>query len=454
MNGPLVTVIMPSYQAERYIADAIRSVLSQTLGDLELIVVDDASRDDSCRIAADIARTDPRVRVERLARNSGPAAARNAAIALARGRWLALLDSDDLYHPDRLRRLVLHAEVAGADLVADDLLPFGEEGGTGKFLSGPFARPRSISLADYLRATGRWRSQGDLGYLKPIFRADTLRRTGIGYDERLHIGEDDDLIVRLLMAGARYRLLPVPTYFYRRHDASISSRPALSHLRAMAESSARHLAAAERLDPAHRRALRDRLTARRRALHWEELVAALKAREPARAARALSLSPTPLTMAWRPVAARLGRRSTAPLASAAARDGRILFAGEADGPTALALDWFFDAVWPEVQEARPDARLTVAGTAARLLPDPAPAGVDGEERAPVPASSIEIAPFRIPPSAAPPARRRPAAAERIATSAGLALAAAPDTRVTVADDAPAFAAALVGALDRAGASHD
>ena len=102
MNTPVVSVIMPIYNAAAYMRAAVGSILQQTMRDLELIAVDDGSSDDSLSIALELAASDPRMHVESLPRNEGTASARNAAIARARGRYLAFLDADDVALPSRL----------------------------------------------------------------------------------------------------------------------------------------------------------------------------------------------------------------------------------------------------------------------------------------------------------------------------------------------------------------
>jgi teichuronic acid biosynthesis glycosyltransferase TuaG len=101
---PLVTVVMPAWRAAAYIGNSIESVLSQTYCDLELIVVDDHSPDDTVDIVRRYASRDPRVHLVSQPENRGPAAARNAAIQIARGRYLAFCDSDDLWLPEKLER--------------------------------------------------------------------------------------------------------------------------------------------------------------------------------------------------------------------------------------------------------------------------------------------------------------------------------------------------------------
>lgn len=103
-GDPLVSVIMPAYNAAAYIEEAIRSVLSQTVQDLELIVIDDCSPDDCHVIAGELARHDSRVIVLRNEVNSGVAVTRNRGIDLARGEYIAFLDSDDIWHPEKLER--------------------------------------------------------------------------------------------------------------------------------------------------------------------------------------------------------------------------------------------------------------------------------------------------------------------------------------------------------------
>mgnify|MGYP000258719112 CR=1 FL=1 len=117
---PAVSVIIPAYNTRDYIGTAIASVLSQRFSDIEVIVVDDASTDGTADVVRAIA--DPRVRLIRLAVNAGAAVARNQALRNARGRWIALLDSDDWYGENRLGVLVDRAERAAADLYADDIL--------------------------------------------------------------------------------------------------------------------------------------------------------------------------------------------------------------------------------------------------------------------------------------------------------------------------------------------
>jgi len=99
---PLVSIITPIYNAAPWLRETLDSVRAQTLTDWEQIMVDDGSSDDSVAIAEAAALQDPRFRLIRTLRNMGPSAARNLAIEAARGRFIAFLDADDLWLPEKL----------------------------------------------------------------------------------------------------------------------------------------------------------------------------------------------------------------------------------------------------------------------------------------------------------------------------------------------------------------
>ena len=106
MNSPLVSIIIPAYNREDFIERAVRSVLTQTMPDLEVIVVDDCSTDATHERAAGLAQADNRVRVFRQTSNKGAQAARNRGIREARGLYIAFLDSDDEWLPEKLEKQV------------------------------------------------------------------------------------------------------------------------------------------------------------------------------------------------------------------------------------------------------------------------------------------------------------------------------------------------------------
>lgn len=100
----LVSIITPAYNCSQTLAETIDSVLHQTYSNWEMLIVDDCSSDDTADIAAAYAQKDSRIKLIRMPQNSGSAAARNAAIQNAKGRFIALLDSDDLWKPEKLER--------------------------------------------------------------------------------------------------------------------------------------------------------------------------------------------------------------------------------------------------------------------------------------------------------------------------------------------------------------
>lgn len=104
MPNPSVSIVTPAYNAERYLAEAIASVVAQSYQDWELVVADDCSRDATARVVAEAAGRDARVRLIALGQNAGPAMARQAALEAAGGRYIAFLDSDDLWLPTKLER--------------------------------------------------------------------------------------------------------------------------------------------------------------------------------------------------------------------------------------------------------------------------------------------------------------------------------------------------------------
>ena len=103
-NSQLISIITPLYNAEAFIAETIQSVLNQTYTNWEQIIVDDASTDESLAIARSYAEKDKRFRIESLSENKGAAFCRNHATELANGSYIAFLDSDDLWHSEKLER--------------------------------------------------------------------------------------------------------------------------------------------------------------------------------------------------------------------------------------------------------------------------------------------------------------------------------------------------------------
>lgn len=184
----LVSVVMPLYNGARYLQRPVESVLGQSHGELELVVVDDGSTDGGADLIDEYARSDQRVRLLRSERNGGVASARNRAIEVARGRYVAFLDSDDWWHVDKLRRQLSALDAHDAAIAYASYQRMAEDG-------SPLAvvePPPTVGHRDMLHSnhigncTGiydRKRLGGDgrfrkIGHEDYVFWLDLVRRAG------------------------------------------------------------------------------------------------------------------------------------------------------------------------------------------------------------------------------------------------------------------------------------
>lgn len=104
-QGALVSIITPVYNAENFIADTIESVINQTYTEFEMLLVDDCSKDQS-KLVIDKYTSDSRIKYVKLSENSGAAVARNKGLELAKGKYIAFIDSDDVWHNDKLEKQI------------------------------------------------------------------------------------------------------------------------------------------------------------------------------------------------------------------------------------------------------------------------------------------------------------------------------------------------------------
>lgn len=231
--NPTVSVIIPAYNTEAYIGKAIESALGQTEQDIEVIVVDDASTDATVKVVEDY--SDKRLKLTVNERNRGPSYTRNRAIREARGEWVALLDSDDWYAPERLEKLLHVARTENADLVADDLY-YIQDGAKRPWstlfsLAGEhFNGPRHIDAADFVETNMPGRRCLRLGLTKPLMKRGFLTRYNLTYNENVRHGEDFLFYLACLMAGARFVVVPEPYYFYNRRRGSLLTEEKLDVL--------------------------------------------------------------------------------------------------------------------------------------------------------------------------------------------------------------------------------
>jgi glycosyltransferase involved in cell wall biosynthesis len=196
MNVPLVSVIIPVHNGQAYIQAAIESVLTQDHAPVETIVVDDGSTDSSGHIA----RRYPQLRYVHQA-NRGPAAARNAGLALARGAFITFLDHDDIAHPARVETQAGFLQRNdGVDCVLGRMEPIFDEG---------VERAQWVEPAHGVYA------------MSAMIRAAVFERVG-GFDERHRHGEDWEWLVRIRQAGLRIEILPDVLGWRRVHRSNLS----------------------------------------------------------------------------------------------------------------------------------------------------------------------------------------------------------------------------------------
>ena len=220
------------------------------------------------------------------------------------------MDSDDLMHPDRLRTLVRAAERDGADIAADDLVEFGTSPSSARLLTGKWARePFWVDIPDYLQLNMFYGCGPALGYLKPLFRRASCLGATTRYDEALRIGEDFDLVLRLLQQGKKFKVYPSALYFYRKHAASTSHRLNEAVLLALKAANLRFLERVREDDPALIPAVELRDRSIETALAYEQLLHALKQRNWRTAIRIAVRNPRAAALLRLPLAARLARLS-------------------------------------------------------------------------------------------------------------------------------------------------
>lgn len=215
---PKVSVITPAYNVAPYIGQCIESVQAQTLGDWEMIIIDDASTDDTAQVVQNFL-TDSRIRFLRNERNMGAGYTRNRALDAVQGEWVAVLDADDWYAPERLEKLLAFAEQMGADMVADLQIYYTEWGSVYTIGWATYAKPpkqaRLYTVEEVINAHPS---------IKPAIRADFLRSKGIRYAEHIRKSQDYAFYMETLIKGAQFALLPEPMYYYRVHPNTVTTR--------------------------------------------------------------------------------------------------------------------------------------------------------------------------------------------------------------------------------------
>ena len=214
MGEHLVSVILPVFNSENYIRQSISSILKQTYRNFELIVVDDGSKDKSGEVISSF--QDSRIR-KYSQTNAGPSAARNTGLSKTNGKYIAFIDADDLYFPEKLEKQVIFIESSGADAVYCDVQLLDEESKTiGTLTSEGVYRNREDFLAMLL-----------FRQILPAPAALLIKRRcfdmGLKYDTRYFQAEDYKLTLDLA-SNYSINYLPEILYSYRRHSHNLSNQ--------------------------------------------------------------------------------------------------------------------------------------------------------------------------------------------------------------------------------------
>ena len=221
---PIISVVMPAYNAEKYIPEAIESVINQTFTDLELVIVDDCSSDATFEIAQGYGEHDSRIRVFQLEKNTGSAyLPRKKAIELSLSEWIVSLDADDFLENNDLKKLYDRQKDTGADVVLHQLVSISENGKdvlSWKCPSSDFDFNVVLSGKEACSLTiGEWVINGNGLFnrklYEKVFSQSQFENKGMNGDE---------LLTRLLYLSANKVAFCTAKYYYRFNTQSITKQ--------------------------------------------------------------------------------------------------------------------------------------------------------------------------------------------------------------------------------------
>lgn len=223
-TAPLVSVLMPTYNAATFVKRAIDSMQAQTMTNWELLAVDDCSTDNTMDVVKALAKKDTRIRVLKTPKNGGPSVARNFGLEHARGKWIGLLDADDAYQPERLKTLTDAAKAHNLDMIADNILMY--DAGADRIVRKGFQPTEALipwTLEQHFlnNLPGR---KFVYGWLKPLFNAEYLRRHKLRYDNTLRYGEDFLFYAENLHSGAKAGIVADGFYIYTLRVGELSAK--------------------------------------------------------------------------------------------------------------------------------------------------------------------------------------------------------------------------------------
>jgi succinoglycan biosynthesis protein ExoO len=217
---PTISAIIPTYNSTQTIGRALDSALAQTLSCHEIIVVDDCSKDDTVAVVAGYQARHPAIKILRQEVNQGPAAARNRAIQTGTSDWVAILDSDDAWAPERNAALLDAAAQTDADIVFDNLILY--DPGVNRNIRPAYAEDfghRPIDALDF------WRNSRFGTFTYSTFKLNVRRafliENNLFYPE-MRYGEDMILYGALMNAGARAVKLGRGYYIYTTRQGDVS----------------------------------------------------------------------------------------------------------------------------------------------------------------------------------------------------------------------------------------
>ena len=226
---PLVSVIIPMYNAARFIPQTLESLLYQTMQDFEVVLIDDCSTDNSATIAESyLEKFGGRLKIIFLPKNTGkPGLPRNVGIQFARGEYIAFLDADDLYTPTALEELSTLAEKFQADIVHTDTFFLQYSGGNVEVCQRqtlPVVSEPTFETNDLAQRIDQWLNRGyNWESVTNFCRRDFLTANQIHFPDMLN-NEDMILSFRLLCTAETFLRVPNCTYLYRQRQDSVSQK--------------------------------------------------------------------------------------------------------------------------------------------------------------------------------------------------------------------------------------